>query len=134
MQWTRLLDGNTPPAFTARIVALLGAPGAAASAAELTHPAVKTGHVAPLALIPRRYGRVDSAKEPPGHRRDGHDHGHSRVRCRRQILALEPAAKRVAAVAPAPTPAMPVISEKSIAVLPFVDMSKQARSGVLLGG
>src|SRR6202035_75370 len=31
VQWTRLLDGNTPPAFTARIVALLGAPGVAPS-------------------------------------------------------------------------------------------------------
>ena len=27
VQWTRLPDGNTPPAFTARIVALLGASG-----------------------------------------------------------------------------------------------------------
>ena len=31
VQWTRLLDGNTPPAFTARIVALIGAPGVAPS-------------------------------------------------------------------------------------------------------
>jgi Tol biopolymer transport system component len=31
VQWTRLLDGNTPPAFTAHIVALLSAPGVAPS-------------------------------------------------------------------------------------------------------
>ena len=29
VQWTRLPGGNTPPAFTARIAALLGGPGAA---------------------------------------------------------------------------------------------------------
>jgi len=27
VQWTRLLDGNTPPPFTARVIALLCAPG-----------------------------------------------------------------------------------------------------------
>lgn len=31
VQWTRLLDGNTPPPFTARVIALLCAPGLAVS-------------------------------------------------------------------------------------------------------
>ena len=127
VQWTRLLDGNTPPAFTARIVALLGAPGAAASAAELTHPAVKTGHVAPLALIPGATAESTLRKNRLA------------IVVMATIMVIlayvavdrfwlskhAPAAKRVAAVAPAPTPAMPVISEKSIAVLPFVDMSEK---------
>jgi adenylate cyclase len=127
VQWTRLLDGNTPPAFTARIVALLGAPGAAASAAELTHPAVKTGHVAPLALTPGATAESTLRKNRLA------------IVLMATIMVIlayvavdrfwlskhAPAAKPVAAVAPAPTPAMPAISEKSIAVLPFVDMSEK---------
>jgi TolB-like protein/Flp pilus assembly protein TadD len=124
VQWTRLLDGNTPPAFTARIVALLGAPGAAASAAESTHSTEKTGHGAPPALtltvtakstlrknslaiavtaaimIMLAYVAID----------------------RLWLLKHPPAEMPAAAVAPAPTPAIP---EKSIAVLPFVDMSEK---------
>ena len=40
VQWTRLPDGNTPPAFTARIAALLGAPVEASdsTAASVTQP------------------------------------------------------------------------------------------------
>jgi TolB-like protein/tetratricopeptide (TPR) repeat protein len=123
VQWTRLLDGNTPPAFTARIVALLGAPGAAASAAESIHPAAKTGHVAPPALT------LAIAK--------------STLRKNRLAISLmatvtvilayvavdrlwlskhTSAEKPAAAVVPAPIPAIP---EKSVAVLPFVDMSER---------
>jgi len=124
VQWTRLLDGNTPPAFTARIVALLGAPGAAASAAESTHSTEKTGHGAPRALT-----LTVTAK--------------STLRKNRLAIAVTAAImimlayvaidrlwlskhtsaeKPAAAVAPAPTSAIP---EKSVAVLPFADMSEK---------
>jgi TolB-like protein/cytochrome c-type biogenesis protein CcmH/NrfG len=126
VQWTRLLDGTTPPAFTARIVALLGAPGAAASASESTHPAAKTGFVAPPAST------LDTTTK-------------STLRRNRLAIALAtimvilayvavdrlwlskhtPAEKPAAAVAPAPIPATPAIPEKSVAVLPFVDMSEK---------
>ena len=126
VQWTRLLDGNTPPAFTARIVALLAAAGAVASSAESTHPAAKTGHVAPPALA--LTATLQSA-----------------LRRNRLAIALmatiavvlayvavdrlwlskrTPAEKPAAAVAPAPIPAAPAIPGKSVAVLPFVNMSE----------
>jgi TolB-like protein/Tfp pilus assembly protein PilF len=127
VQWTRLLDGNTPSAFTARIVALLGAPGAVASAAKSTHTAAKTGHGAPPALTLAATSK-------------------STLRKNRLAIALmatiagilayvavdrlwlskhTPAEKPATAVAPAPTPATPAIPEKSVAVLPFVDMSEK---------
>ena len=124
VQWTRLLEGNTPPEFTARIVALLGAPGAAASAGESTRSAA---HVAPPPLAP-----IATAK--------------STVRRNRVAIALmvtatvilayvavdrlwlskhTPAAKPAAAVLAGPTPATPAIPGRSVAVLPFVDMSER---------
>jgi TolB-like protein len=122
VQWTRLPDGNTPPAFTARIVALLGAPGAVASAADSAHSGTATRPAAAPAA---------TAKSTP--------------RSSRAVIAFlgvvaivlayvvvdrfwlskhRPAEKPVATVAPAPTPAMPAIPEKSVAVLPFADMSE----------
>jgi TolB-like protein len=123
VQWTRLPNGDTPPAFTARIGALLRAPGAAASAADLARSATTTRPVA----LPSA-----TAELTP--------------RSRRAVIALvavvavvlayavvdriwlskHPSAERpAAAVAPAPTPAMQAVPEKSVAVLPFVDMSEK---------
>jgi adenylate cyclase len=127
VQWTRLPDGNTPPAFTARIVALLGAQGAAAPAAESIHSAAQTGQGAPRALTP-----TETAK--------------STLRRNRLAMILmatitvilayvavdrfwlskhTPAEKPAAGMAPVPTPATPAIPEKSVAVLPFTDMSEK---------
>jgi TolB-like protein/cytochrome c-type biogenesis protein CcmH/NrfG len=127
VQWTRLPDGDTPPAFTARIVALLRAPGAAASAADSSQASATRGFAAPPALT---VGATAT----------------SRLRKNRLAIALMAtitiilayfaidrvwlskhtrAEKPVAAVAPAPTPTMPAIPEKSVAVLPFVDMSEK---------
>jgi adenylate cyclase len=124
VQWTRLPDGETSPAFTARIVALLGAPGAAASAAGSSHSATQTGHGPPPGSTP-----AATAK--------------STLRKNRLAIAVTaaitiilayvavdrlwlskhtPAEKPVTAVASAPSPAIP---EKSVAVLPFVDMSEK---------
>ncbi|MBV8146173.1 MAG: TIR domain-containing protein [Gammaproteobacteria bacterium] len=123
VQWMRLPHGNTGPMFTARIVALLGTP---ASAANLTPSDATTGIVRAPAFTP-----VATAK--------------STLRKNRLAIAfmatitvilgyvavdrLRPsnhtAGKPGATVAPARTPAMPAIPEKSVAVLPFVDMSEK---------
>jgi TolB-like protein len=126
-QWTRLPDGNTPPAFAARVVSLLGAPSAAAPTADSSPSVAMTGHRAPPALAP-----AATAK--------------SALRENRLAMALlaaiavvlayvaidrlwlskhAPAEKPAAAVAPAPTAAALAITEKSIAVLPFADMSEK---------
>jgi TolB-like protein/tetratricopeptide (TPR) repeat protein len=123
VQWTRLPDGDTTPAFTARIVALLRAPGAPASAADSAESGTTSGPVVPSAA---------TAKFTP--------------RSRRAFIALvgvvavvlayvivdrfwlskhTSADRPVAAVTPALPPTMPVIPEKSVAVLPFVDMSEK---------
>jgi TolB-like protein/Flp pilus assembly protein TadD len=117
VQWTRLPDGNTPPAFTARIIALLGAPvvassatiGPVASAAAATAATTRSTPrlrlaaiaLATLAVVGLAYVVFE------------------RFHLSKQITAEHP----VAAVVPAP--AMPAIPEKSVAVLPFVDMSEK---------
>jgi TolB-like protein len=130
VQWTRLLDGNTPPAFPARIVALLGASGAVASVADSTHSSATTRLVAPLVLAPAATVK-------------------STLRKNRVAIALmatiivilacvavdklwiskhvsrETPAATASPVASAGITALPAISEKSIAVLPFVDMSQK---------
>jgi TolB-like protein len=117
VQWTRLPGGDTPPAFAARIAALLGAPVAAS--ASTTAPITPSGEVRAAAAKPT-----------------------SRIRLAAIALAIlvvvglayvvfewfqlskqTPADRRVAAVAPAP--AVPAVPEKSVAVLPFVDMSEK---------
>jgi TolB-like protein/tetratricopeptide (TPR) repeat protein len=123
VQWTRLPDGNTPPAFSARIVALLSAPGAVAFAADSALSGETTGPVVPPAA---------TAKLTP--------------RSRLAVIALVSVVavvlayvvvdrfwlskhtlveRPVAAVTPALPPATPAIPEKSVAVLPFVDMSEK---------
>jgi TolB-like protein len=130
VQWTRLLDGNTQSAFPAHIVALLGAPGAVVPVADSTHSGATPGLVAPPALTP-----AATAK--------------STLRKNRLAIALmatimvilayvavdkfwiskhvsqETPAATASPVASAGIPASPAISEKSIAVLPFVDMSEK---------
>ena len=119
VQWTRLPDGNTPPAFTARIAALLGAPGAAsggptgpvASAAATPAAAAKSAsrmRLAALVLVSLvtvvlAYAVVD----------------------RFGLFKRTPAERPVTELAPAATPTMPAISDKSVAVLPFADMSEK---------
>ena len=126
VQWTRLIDGNTPPAFTARVVSLLGAPGASASPAESTYSAEKTGHGASRVLT----GTTTKAT----------------LRTNGVAIALTAAitvilayvaidrgwlSKRTSpdnlatAVALGPTPTTSAIPEKSVAVLPFLDMSEK---------
>jgi TolB-like protein/Tfp pilus assembly protein PilF len=123
VQWTRLPNGDTPPAFTARIVALLRAPGAAASVAD----SAQSGTTIRPAVLPARAAELTS-------------------RSHRAVIALvgavavvlayvvvdrfwlskhTSAERPAAAVAPAPTPAMPATPEKSVAVLPFLDMSEK---------
>src|SRR5579862_8630842 len=123
VQWTRLPDGDTPPTFTARIVALLRATGATASAVNSARSGTTTGPVVPLATF---------AKLTP--------------RSRRMVIALvglvavviafgvvggfwlskhNSAERPVAAETLALPPAMPDIPERSVAVLPFVDMSEK---------
>jgi TolB-like protein len=117
VQWTRLPDGNTPPAFAARIATLLGVPVAAS-------------------------GSTNSPLAPPGEVRPKTGKPTSRVRLAgmalvaliagglaylifdRPHLPKQPAADHpVPAMAPAP--AAPAVPEKSVAVLPFVDMSEK---------
>jgi TolB-like protein/Flp pilus assembly protein TadD len=125
-QWTRLLDGNTPTAFAARIVALLGAPGAVASVADSTHSGATTGLVAPPAL------RAATAKSTLRRNRPTF----ALIATIMAILAYvavdrfwlskhSSPEKPVAAVPLSAMPAMPAIPEKSVAVLPFVDMSEK---------
>ena len=122
-QWTRLPNGDTPPAFTARIVALLRAPGAAASAANsaqsgmTTRPVVLPAATAKLTPRSRRavIPLVGVAAVVLAY-----------VVVDRFWLSKHTSAERpAAAVVPVPTPATSAIPEKSVAVLPFVDMSEK---------
>jgi TolB-like protein len=115
VQWTRLPGGNTPPAFAARIAALLGASTAASGstttsvtlpgevrAAKPTSPIrLAAISLAILIVVGLAYVVFERFQSSP------------------QIPANRP----VAAVVPAA--AVPAISEKSVAVLPFVDMSEK---------
>jgi TolB-like protein len=117
VQWTRLPGGETPPAFSARINALLGAPVASsgstsapvapttkvdAAAAKAT-PRVRLVAIAVsiLVLVGLAYVVIE----------------------RSRLANRTPVDHSVAAVAPAP--AAQAIPEKSVAVLPFVDMSEK---------
>jgi TolB-like protein/tetratricopeptide (TPR) repeat protein len=121
VQWTRLPDGDTPSSFTARIVALLGAPPA-----DSTQSGTTTGSIAPVAAAPVVTAKLAS-------------------RLNLAVIALlavaavvlvyvavdrfrlskhAPGARAVAAVAPAAAPPVPAVTERSVAVLPFVDLSE----------
>ncbi len=126
VQWTRLPDGNTPPAFTARIAALLGAPVEASdsTAASVTQPnRVRAAPARPtwgarLATIALATLVVV---------------GLAYVVFERFKLSKQTAANRPA-VAVAPAPSVPAIPEKSVAVLPFVDMSENHDQGYFADG
>jgi len=136
VQWTRLPDDNTPPAFTARIVALLGAPAAAPSAVESIHDAEKSGHGASpaltLSVTPKstlRKNRLAIALMATIAAILAY------VAVDRPWLSKHTAAEKPpAAVATAPTAATPAIPEKSVAVLPFVDMSEKKDQEYLSDG
>ena len=126
VRWTRLPDGNTPPAFTARIAALLGAPVEASdsTAASVTQPnrvraaparptwgaRLATIALATLVVVGLGYFVFERFK-----------------------LSKQTAANRPA-VAVAPAPSVPAIPEKSVAVLPFVDISENHDQGYFADG
>jgi TolB-like protein len=122
VQWARLPGGNVPPAFTARISTLLGA-----AAADLIPSDATSGPSAPP---------VPAAPAAP--RRAPHQRhaaialiavsvlglvyiGAAKLRLAKQVQGQRP----VAAAVPIAAPATPLVSQKSVAVLPFVDMSEK---------
>jgi TolB-like protein/Tfp pilus assembly protein PilF len=117
VQWTRLPGGDASPAFAAHIAALLGVPVAASGSTTtpVTPPAVvystttkpaphiRLAVIALIALVAVSLANV--------------------LFDRFQLSKQTPTVSQVAPVTPAPTG--PRISEKSVAVLPFVDMSEK---------
>ena len=121
VQWTRLPNGETPRSFTARILGLLRASGAAAS----TVGSAQTGTTTTSVVLPAATAKLTQ-------------------RSGRAVMALvgvvavvllyvfidriwlsnhQSAERPAAAVAPPPTPSTAAIPEKSVAVLPFVNIS-----------
>ncbi len=111
VQWTRLPGGNSPPAFVQRIASLLGAPMDAARAASASPP------------------QVDMARRRPGTRW---------LLLAAAVAVLLTATLIVrpwrlparqaggpAALTERPAAGTPEASTKSVAVLPFVDMSER---------
>ena len=122
VQWTRLPDGNTPPAFTTRIAALLGGPAADSAQSDAT-----SGPVAPAAPVPPA-----TARPTPQRRRAAIALitvivlGLVYIGVDKLWLVKHAASERpAAAVAPVAAPAASAVPEKSVAVLPFVDMSEK---------
>ena len=122
VQWTRLPDGDTPPAFVARIAALLGAPAVNSADADAMR-----GPAAPASTAARV-----TARPTPQRRRAtvalilviGLILAYIGVDKLR--LAKHAASGRaVAAVVPVDALTAPAVPEKSVAVLPFVDMSEK---------
>jgi TolB-like protein len=115
VQWTRLPGGDTPPAFAAHIAALLGAPVAAS--ASTTAPITPPGEVRAAAAKPTsriRLAAIALATLVVV--------GLAYVVFERfQLPKQTPSDRGVAAVVPAP--AVSAVPEKSVAVLPFVNMS-----------
>jgi TolB-like protein/tetratricopeptide (TPR) repeat protein len=118
LQWSHLPDGETPPAFVQRVARLLSsgpdravvAPGATAAAPAAPHPAPHASRrtqaallvIAALAVIGAGYLALDKF-----------------------VLSKPAAGAAPAAPAPSGAPAPSAVPEKSIAVLPFVDMSEK---------
>ena len=112
----------------------VGAGGVAAVAAKLVE-AVRSHADSPVSTWPSRRARAQRSFGRPSAQAVGDlDHGCRTRSCiriprRRQVLAVEARRERAATVvaigAPATTPVVPAISEKSIAVLPFADMSEK---------
>jgi TolB-like protein len=110
IQWTRLPSGVTPPAFVARVAALLGAPALVATATGVSIKPVTSG---PFVPRDRRdvwvaFGLVGVAILVAG-----------------GWFALRPSVLQRHVQADRAGQSQPAITEKSIAVLPFVDMSEK---------
>ena len=113
VQWTRLPGGETSAAFVARVQSLIDGPSAVRPAANPTArsaaPVVPAAKVRPIKGFAAAVGALLLAAAA--------------------YWALRPAAKDVAAPVPSaqPTgalkPAVPAVSDKSVAVLAFADMS-----------
>lgn len=118
VQWTRLPGGETPPAFAQRIATLLGASAPAAPASAPAAPAV--------ALAPERRAGASWALIAMTA---------VAVLLVAALIALKPwrllvegphaAAQSAVAVPAGGAAALPAASEKSVAVLPFTDMSER---------
>ncbi|HEV7431641.1 MAG TPA: TIR domain-containing protein, partial [Steroidobacteraceae bacterium] len=135
LQWTPLPDGNTPPAFVERIARLLS--GAESSAAADADP-----YAAAVSLVRER--RAQSLRDTAPDAAASH-------RARLSLLLVAAVAtiglgyvtlKRfvltshnteVPRATPAPQPAAPS-PQKSIAVLPFLDMSERKDQGYFSDG
>jgi TolB-like protein/Tfp pilus assembly protein PilF len=121
VQWTRLPDANAYPAFIEQI-------------RRLTTPIPSSA--LPTAMAPAERGTARKATTTDGPRRVARVAlwtlcglvalGLACFVADRFWLSKRTAAENpVAAVAPAATPALPAVPEKSVAVLPFVDMSEK---------
>ena len=128
-QWTRLTDGVPTPEFVMQVKRLLEAPkkSPANAAAKFSPPTPASAHAPTPAASPSRQPMVFGAI--------------AIVAVAAAIyFALRPAAKEPvvsatpAKPAAAPTPAAPAINEKSLAVLPFTNMSEEKDSGFFSDG
>ncbi|HVP34509.1 MAG TPA: TIR domain-containing protein [Steroidobacteraceae bacterium] len=109
VQWTRLPGGETPPAFAQRIAALLGAPAPAAPAPPAAAAA------APAPAPPRRRAWWPALA------------GVAALLILAAVLAVRPW-RMLTERAPAPTQTAAgptAAAERSVAVLPFTDMSER---------
>jgi TolB-like protein/Tfp pilus assembly protein PilF len=115
VQWTRLPWGDTPPAFAARIAALLGAP--AAPSGPTSAPITLPGNVRAAAAKPTSRIRL-AAIALAGLTVVGLAY----ISLERFPISKQTPADRPVAAA-VNVPAVPAVSEKSVAVLPFLNMS-----------
>jgi TolB-like protein len=117
VQWTRLPHGDTPPAFVERVTRLLGENPAASPSAGPTSVGVPAARP-----LPRRpWSRLLLVLIPFAIAAAGYVAFHRAVSPNPQ--AESPPSTRSALPAGSPTPG--VASDKSVAVLPFVDMSEK---------
>jgi TolB-like protein/Flp pilus assembly protein TadD len=121
VQWTRLPGGTASSAFVERIRRLVTPVTSSALSIVTAHPEHGTAQISTTANGPRRVAWV-ALWAGSGVVALGLAYF---VANRFWLPRHTPAEEPVAAVAPAPTPAMPAIPEKSVAVLPFVDMSEK---------
>jgi adenylate cyclase len=129
VQWSRLPRGQTPPAFVERITRLLSPEAAAHAPAEARSPATAVPHAVDT-------GRQSASISPVTSRQTQRlllviaavaVIGVSYFAVDKLVLSKRPAAAAqtsVAANQPGP-PAQSAMPEKSIAVLPFVDLSEK---------